>query len=208
MSQIITYAILFIALTINGCSLTPVSKQPKTNRIIHADFGKQSSSKAQTKLVLLVQRPQANVGYQSQAMMYMPTKHVLATYSNNQWAVPPDSMLQNIIISEIEASNYFKDVIPQAGIAHYDYKLVTQLIALRQEFWTSPSRVRMVFDASLVEPGSNQLIVSRRFNITENAPGNDPDSGAKAANKAAIKLSKRVSWLIRHSIDSLNELND
>lgn len=204
MKQIIKYAIILSAFMLNSCGLGPVKHEAKINRVIAGGFDPQASSQAQTNYVLLVQRPQANPAYQSQAMMYMPDRQVLKAFSKNQWSAPPASMLQNVIMSQIQASNYFKDVIPQAGIAHYDYKLVTQLIALRQEFWSSPSQIRLVFDASLVDPDSNQLLASRTFNIVENAPGNDPESGTDAANRAAVKLSERISWFVRQSINSLS----
>ena len=62
------------------------------------------------------------------------------------------------------------------------------LLALRHEFTSTPSQVRLVLRAELSDARTGVVFATRRFVTVEPAPSEDAYGGVQAANRAIAAL--------------------
>jgi cholesterol transport system auxiliary component len=179
-----------LLLLLAGCAVKspPVSTYVLT--IPPAVFAFQPS---QTNAVLLISAMTADPGYKTSQMIYLKEPAHLREYSRNAWVAPPAQMFMPLLIESIESKNYFRAVTAPPFAGHSDYRLDTRLILLQQEFLQPQSQVRCIVEALLTNNYTGRVIVSHRFQAVVPALGNNPASGAAAANQAAHLLSEEIA---------------
>ena len=83
-----------------------------------------------------------------------------------------------------------------------DLHLELRLLRLEQVFdddQASPSRLVLAVQATLTAPAQGRLLASRRFRLSEPAPGNAPGAAA-AANRALTRLARELrAFLAPHA---------
>lgn len=159
-----------------------------------------SAQAPRSKSVLLVSATAADPAYKTNNMIYVKTPGDLRNYSVNAWIAPPAQMLTPLIVERLEAKNYFRSVVSPPLMVHSDYRLDTHLIILQQEFYGRTSQVRCAVEAVLIRPASGRVVASRRFQVIEGAPENNPQSGAAAANRAALQISEEIAdFVVEHA---------
>lgn len=192
----------FILLAVLGllaaCALPGGGSGPAPNEyLLRADFSAGGNSEGP---VVAVARPRASAGYDSARMVYVREPNELRAYARNRWAGPPARMLEPLLVEALEATGAFGAVVgPGSGLGG-ELRLDTELVRLEQDFSRSPSRVRLALRAALVDSASGRVLLSRRFEAEEPAPGNDPESGAAAANRAVERvLSELADTVAEHA---------
>ena len=184
-----------------GCGLsTPVKLARVSTYTIASIKSPPTPRRSKTRLTLLIAQPVANAGYQSAKIVYVDVPYKLKTYANNEWIAPPADMLMPILAQQLRTKGYFHAVATSPFSGTANYRLNTQLLVLRQEFFRPISVVRLVMQVSLINNANNRIAASRRFQVLVSAPENNAYSGVLATNKAASILSRRVANFVVNSI--------
>jgi len=198
-TYIIAIAIL-ATLTACGSMLAPIKTPEVKQYTLNTPSSKTLTSRSTNKSIL-IPRPIANPGYETDKMIYSTTRHQLRSFAENRWTAPPADMLQSLIVQSLMNSRYFHAVAPTPSTGDTDFRLDTRLLRLKQEFTQGqPSRIKMAIFAELVNTETNKIIATKRFAATVIAPENNPYSGVIAANQATRQLLTQLTSFTARSI--------
>lgn len=150
--------------------------------------------------VLLVQPTRAAAGFDSPRILYRRETHRLDAFAYSEWAEPPARMLAPLLLDALEHTGAFRAVVVSTGAATADYRLDTELVQLLQDFSTTPSRVVLRLRATLVQESTRRVHAVRPFDVTLEAPSDDPAGGVVAANQAATRLVRDVAAFCAEAI--------
>jgi cholesterol transport system auxiliary component len=151
-------------------------------------------------LTLIVNPPRAAPGYDSTRLLYQRQPSQLAHFAHNEWVDTPAHMLAPLLVAALQRGGPWQAVVAAPSVASGDLRLETMLLRLHQDFSqargnghdnspdSAPSQVRFTLRATLVDSASHRVLAWREFDTTEPAPGNDPDSGVAAANRAVQRV--------------------
>lgn len=186
-------AVLTACLAAGACSLPTADSRPRPQQhLLVASFGEAEAAPAEAP-VLMVARPRAGAGFDSPAMRYLAEPTQLDSFARNQWAAAPADMLEPLLVDAMDATGAFRAVVDGGSGLRAGFRLDTEILRLQQEFFEDPSRVRLVLRATLVAAGSGEVLMARTFETTEEAPGDDPESGVAAANRAVNRLLAEIA---------------
>lgn len=193
-------AALALAPVLSACSLTPSRSTTELHRyLLSPDLSGASDPAPSDKripAVLLVNVPRAQAGFDSQRMVYLLRPHELRYYADNQWADQPARMLARLLTQALDRSGATRIVAQMPSAARGDYRLDADDLAIQQEFFSQPSRLRLTLRLQLVELPAQTVIATRPFDIVEAAPSDDAYGGVLAANQAVARLvADVVSWV-------------
>ncbi len=199
-----TASCLLLTLTVAGC-LSPRTDSTEIHTYqLSLDGG--PSEVRPGKLdspVLLVSQPQAEPGFETQRMVYVKRPYELEYYAVNQWADTPVRMFTPLMVQALNQDPTWRAVIPQPSSIRGDYRLDTHGFLIQQEFFQSPSRMRVMVQAQLVDLKESTILSTRAFEVVENAASENPYGGVQAANRAVAGLLDQIrSWLrqcVQHS---------
>ena len=188
-------SLFFLVITLSACSLSPV-KAPDVQRYRISRASLKSYRKQALDASILVSKPIANPGYQTDAMIYTKQPYHLQRFVKHKWVKPPSSMIQSMLVQSLRHSRIFRAVMTTPFVGITRYRLDTNLIELQQEFIRRPSKVRLVLQASVIDKKSRKIIASHRFGTVMTAPSEDPYGGVEATNRATAELMHQIiSWL-------------
>jgi cholesterol transport system auxiliary component len=176
-----------IPLLLNACG--PV-KSPTVHQYTLDAYSHQRMTNHPAKTCLLVTPPTATAGYETAAMQYMSASHTLGTFSQNAWIGPPANMLYPLLLQSLQASGSFHTVVSDLYSEQADYRLDTQLLTLRQNFLTKPSRLELTAKLTLTALSDNQPLASKIISIQIPCTADTPYGGVLAANQATTALTK------------------
>jgi len=152
--------------------------------------------------VLFMAPMRAAPGYDSTRMLYQRRPLELEAFAFHAWLVPPAQMLGPLLQRALLESGAFRVVLTAetaAGLAGatgtagpMHWRLHTELLRLQQDFSQRPSRIRLTVRAQLVDGRAREALAWREFDITVDAAGEDPVSGAAAAQAASQQLFDAV----------------
>lgn len=143
--------------------------------------------------VLAVDVPRAAPGYDSKRMVYLRRPQELEAFAFHEWVAAPAQMLTPLLVRAIQSGGAFRVVISSPTTAAVAWRLETELLRLHQDFTQQPSRVRLTLRAVMLDGVTRQALAWREFDIGVNAAGDDPVSGALAAQAAAQQLAQAVA---------------
>jgi cholesterol transport system auxiliary component len=149
------------------------------------------------RTTLVVSLPQAQAGYDTARMVYLKRPHELSYYAVNQWADTPARMLHPLLAQALERTGSFKAVVQTPSVVRGDYRLDVAGLALEQEFFDQPSRVRLSLRIQIVELKSLGVVGTREFEALEEAPSDDAYGGVIAANRAVGRILNEVANWVR-----------
>jgi cholesterol transport system auxiliary component len=185
---------------LTACVLSRPTEGPVHTYVLRIEEGAWAApppgDKRATHGILLVSQPQAEPGFDAARMVYLTRPHEVSYYAANQWVDTPARMMAPLLIYGLEQSRLWKTVIPMPSAVRGDYRLDTQDLVLQQEFFQSPSLIRMGLRLQLVGLRDHTVVGTRRFDVVETAPSEDAYGGVVAANRAVTKLLDQVTtWL-------------
>jgi cholesterol transport system auxiliary component len=192
--------LLFLpAMALAGCSIgLPERTAPRAYVLnpeipvkrVSANPGRKDSA------LLLVTQPKAQPGYDTPRMAYLLRPHEVSYYALNQWADTPGRMLVRLIAQAMERTDLWRAVVQAPNAIRADYRLDCDSLALEQEFFSNPSRVRLALRAQLIDIQQQSVMDANDFEIFEVAPTGDAYGGVIAANRAAAKLLEEMAaWV-------------
>ena len=181
-----------------GCTIFPEApNQPVRSYVITRDFaGDKWPSCTSPHGVLVVSLPQEQGGTNTSGIAYLLRPHEIRYYAYNQWAESPARLLMPLMVQAMEKTNCWRTVT-HAGVAvRDDFRLDSEILQWQQEFFSSPSLVRLSFRAQLVESQKREVIAARRFEIIEEAPSGDAYGAVIASNRAVNRLLGEIAeWI-------------
>ncbi|MFO1314358.1 MAG: ABC-type transport auxiliary lipoprotein family protein [Burkholderiales bacterium] len=161
-----------------------------------------AAAPAARPLVLEVATPRAAPGFDTAAMAYVRKAHVVDYYAVHRWVEPPAQMLAPLLVRALEDTRAFRAVVRDTTGVRADVRLDTELLRLQQSFAGRPSRAEVALRAQLVDVGSRRVVATRTIEVARDAPSDDPDGGAAAANAAvAHALGEVAAFAVTASAD-------
>ena len=137
---------------------------------------------------LAVGETRAWPGFDTPAMAYTRRANEIEYFARNRWAEPPAHMIAPQVAQALERSGAFRAVVRARSPAAAELRLHTELMRLLQDFRVQPSRVELALHAQLVDLRDGRVLAAQDFELTENAPSDDPYGGVVAANRALARL--------------------
>lgn len=205
--RLLRAAVLLLPAAVSACTLLP--KGGHENQTIFLLSGNRpgqertegsAPGRSPAPVTVLVNRPQAQPGFDTPRMAYLPQPREVRYYAFHVWADTPGRMLAPMVVEALEASGCCEMVLQMPGSVPGDIRLDIEDLALGQEFFFTPSVVRLSFRAILVRLRGREVIAARRFEAVEAAPSEDPRGGAAAAGNAARKVLGEISGWVARSI--------
>jgi cholesterol transport system auxiliary component len=183
----------------SGCTIFPEpSNQPVTSYLLTFDASPAQAwpSCASSVGTLLVNLPREHNGGNSNGIAYLLRPHELRYYSYNQWADSPARLLLPLLVQAMEQTHCWGTVAQAAVAVHGDYRLETTILQWQQEFFPSPSRVRITLRAQLIDIQKLDVAMARRFETVEEAPSSDAYGAVLASNRAINRLLGDIAeWI-------------
>lgn len=188
---------LFISLLmLSSCS--PIKTSVTHQYTLDIPSHKQTTHK-HLPYTLLISKPEAMAGYQTEQMLYVKTPFMLQPFSKNAWVSPPADMLYPVLVEHFQSSHAFRAITSSPYADKTDYRLDTQLLTFNQNFLNKPSILKFTAKIALTRVSDNHVIASRL--IIKNVPcsQNTPLGGVIAANQASEVFTKdALKFVIRH----------
>ncbi len=150
---------------------------------------------------VLISAPRAAAGYDSRQMIYVRQDYRLQYFADSQWVDTPARMFAPLMVTHLAAAGAFQAVYTGASAAA-DLRLDTEIVVLKQDFLTTPSRVRFVLRAHLIDGVSRRVIAARDIEATVASASEDPYGGVVAANGAVGKVLSQLSEFCAEGIEA------
>lgn len=180
-----------LTLCLTGCSLFSPVSSVETTYILNAR--ENVASATPTCQTLLVTLPQANQAYNTSRFAYVCAPYQIAYFSKNQWADTPPAMILPLLVQSLQNTGHYHAVVAAPYSDYSDLTLNTQIINIQQEFLQKPSQVRVTIRAILINSATERVIATKQFTVVVCAPGNNPKSGAIAANIAVAHIVTEIT---------------
>lgn len=148
-----------------------------------------------SKAILQVTEVKADAPFNTNKMYYSQAQYQINSYTLNQWATRPSSMLTQQIQEKLLASCIYGNVVNSEFMTTAKYRLNSQLLDYKQVMNGQSSSMKLSILVQLVDNTSNQVVRSKIFN---NEAAGDPTVGGyvKGANEVTQSfLNDLVTWL-------------
>ena len=178
---------------LGGCgALQPIKSEAINTYALDARFEPRAGQAVGT-LTLVVARPREGAGFDSARMAYMRRPHELEYFSRNQWVDDPGKMLAPLLVQAIEARGVFRAVTQTTGTVTGNLRLESEVVRLQQEFLAAPSSVHLTLRVQLIDVPGKRVVATREFDLSENAPSENPYGGVVAANRVVQRALTEVA---------------
>lgn len=190
--------VCLLAATLCACALGPAEQNTARTYLLNADIPVRkfsANSNRPDAVILLVNQPKAQVGFETARMAYRLRPYEVSYYAYNQWADTPARMFALLLTQTMEQSGLWDAVVQAPSRVKADYHLDCDGLVVEQQFF-SPSRVRVALRAQLIDHKRQSVIGTGNFEVLEAAPSEDAYGGVLAANRAAGKLlDELATWV-------------
>jgi cholesterol transport system auxiliary component len=136
--------------------------------------------------VLIVAKPRAAAGFDTDRIVYVREEHRLEPYADNQWIDAPQRMLGPLIADALARTGAFGAVLATPSPANGQWELDTEIVRLQHE--VGAQRVRFTLRATLVNRPLRTAVVSREFDAVAPTPATNPAGAVAAANVAVAEV--------------------
>lgn len=196
--MIVNQIVIIVALVCSQILLTACSAitMPVSNQYTLGLYSHQKIALKKTATSLLISKPEAMAGYQTEQMLYVKKPYELTAFTKNAWISSPANMLYPLIMLSIQRTGYFNAVASGPYVDKTDYRLDVQLIELRQNFLVKPSALVLVAKAVLSHVADTRVVSSRTFSERVPCPSDTPYGGVIAANRATQALTANLSAFV------------
>ena len=181
------------SLFLTACSpiQLPVSNQYKLELFSRHKLAEKKSNNS-----ILVSKPEAMAGYQTEQMLYVQKPFELNAFAHSAWISSPPNMLYPLIMQSLQRTGFFYAVASGPFVDKTDYRLDTQLIELQQNFLVKPSAMELVVKVVLTRVEDTRVVSSRTFTARVPCPADTPYGGVIAANNAMRAFTAQLSAFV------------
>lgn len=194
---------LLPTLGVVGCGsiLSPQSqRQVKTYELVDQslhDDNLPSCIPPKDNAILFVSPTRASVPYETYKMYYTAESYSLNYYAYSQWVVPAGELIHQNIIKKLVLSCSFKNVVTSTAIANANYRLVTNLVTIRQEINSAnnTANAHIIMSTELIDLETNKIVST--FVFDEKQPTDVSPAGyVEGVSKLITKYDNQlVDWL-------------
>lgn len=174
------YLLIAASLLFGGCALPVSPPQAEATHTLELRTQMSVASPLPAGRTLLVAPLTAAPGYGGPAMAYFSSAHELRYFANQRWVDRPARLIEQALLDGLSASG--ASVVAAGTGAQPDYRLVTDLVQLAQDFTSTPSRTRLVLRVQLVDVRERRLLGSETLRLEQLAASDDAAGGVVAAN--------------------------
>jgi cholesterol transport system auxiliary component len=193
MKRLLLVAVLFVA----GCSL-PVSRQAEdVTHTLTLTRGISVPSVLPADRTLTVAPLTAAPGYASPAMAYRASAHELRYFAHQRWVDRPARLIEQALVDGLSGAGV--PLVVAGSGAQPDFRLVTDLVALEQDFTVEPSRMRLVLRVQLVDVRARRLLAGDTLRFEQAATSDDAAGGVAAANALLERAVGEVAGFCRRA---------
>ncbi|HCO43514.1 ABC-type transport auxiliary lipoprotein family protein [Immundisolibacter sp.] len=186
------------AVLLAGCSL-PVTPPPAdTTHTLAVPASAPMPAALPAQATLQVALPTVAPGYAGAAIAYRTAPHELRYYARQRWVDRPARLLQQALLDGLAAGG--AQVMAPGSGARPDYRLLSNLVQLEQDFTTQPSRVRMTLRVQLVDVNQRRLLGGHTLRLEQVAASDDPAGGVAAANVLLQQAVQEVAEFCRRTV--------
>jgi cholesterol transport system auxiliary component len=178
-------ACLFEALS-PACVRVDVPRSPAQD--LYALDAEPSPARVAGRPAILVADTRAAPGLEGRGIVYVERAHEVRRYAKSAWVEPPARMLPPLLARALEQGGFR---VVRDGESGGHLRLETEIVQLRQEFLSRPSRVRFALRLRLLGAGGS-LLAEREIEAEEQAPSDDAYGGVVAANRAVSSVLEEV----------------
>ena len=198
MTQLRSAAVaLLAALLLGGCATALLSQADAPSSLLLEATPQVTPATRRTGHTLMVAAPEAQAGFDGQRIAYTRTPLTLDYYTQSEWADTPARMLSPLAVRTLEATGALRAVVSAPAPVPVELRLDLQLLRLQQEFFRTPSEVRLELRAKLFDVRRGQVLATRLIEKVAPAPSEDAYGGAQAASRAtAAALEELAAFVI------------
>ncbi len=144
-------------------------------------------------VVLAISQPQARPGFDTPQLIYTQQPHELNSFVSSRWADTPVRMLEPLLVQALQQTGSYRAVVPAQGAVRADIQLDTELIRLRHDFATRPSRVQLTLRAQLIDVRGERVLAAKQFDESEPATSDNAYGGVTAANRVLQRILEQLA---------------
>jgi ABC-type uncharacterized transport system auxiliary subunit len=145
--------------------------------------------------VLVIPPPEAGPAYDTVRMAYSEQHYQLAYFRDHEWAEPPTTMIQRLLVRTLERTGAFLAVLTTRDTGRSAYTLRAELETLVQDYTRPPPVLRLVIRVELIE-SDGSFVASREFPEDEPLQERTPHAGVVAANAALARALQGVARFV------------
>jgi len=196
--------LLMFLLSLQGCSFGPAEQSAPHTYLLNPNIAvkRLPANPARTAPpTLLVSAPRAQAGFDTPRMAYLLRPHEVSYYAVNHWVDTPSRMLLRLLAESMESTGLWRAVVQAPSTIRTEYRLDCDNLVLEQQFFWTPSRVRLALRAQMIDMNRQDVMSAHDFEVFEDAPSDDAYGGVVAANRAVAKLLGELAAWTGASID-------
>lgn len=199
----ITAALMAAALA--ACSVLPKGETVDTYRLPASSLPAAAVGKGTGKEVgwaLRVNAPYSGPLLDSTRIAVAPPGAPIGAFRGARWSDRAPLLLRDRLVDAFRDDGRVRAVSSDASRLHADLELDGDLRAFESEYRDGQPRVRILFEARLVQGGSRRILASRRFEVAEPAADASVGAAVAAFGQAGDRLARGVvDWTLQRSAD-------
>jgi cholesterol transport system auxiliary component len=193
--------LLSSVLLLAGCTSLPAPQTINPNTYVLNALPAMPAARTKHDIVLAVSMTQAQPGFDTAQIAYVQKPFELNYFATSRWIEPPAHMLTPLLMQALQQSGGFRAVVQTPGAVPADIRLDTELVQLRHNFETRPSRVELTLRATLIDMRGRRVIAAKQFDDAENAASEDAYGGVVAANRLLQRmLGELTNYCVNESV--------
>lgn len=189
---------LSIVLLLTGCALVSQPKSEPVQALLNK-VPDSLPSERQHNVTLLILPPETSAAYDTTRMAYSVRRYEIGYFRDNEWAEPPGQMLEDLLVSTLRGTGYFKAVVVSQAAERPTYQLRTTILELLQDHTVSPPVLRLALRIQLLGARDNPVAEHdiRRVQALERPT---PYAGVVAANDAMALALREVAQFVVETV--------
>jgi cholesterol transport system auxiliary component len=147
-------------------------------------------------LTLIIYPPRAASGFDSQRIVYVRESHQLEYFAQSEWVDTPARMLGPLLVTAAQKTGAFAAVVLASGTAAGDLRLTVDILQLKHNFQTTPSRVQLTLRTYLTDEKTRRVLAWKEFHAEAVARSDNAQGGVTAANQAVQEALTQVAQFL------------
>lgn len=188
-----------LGLLLAGCSMLPKSAPVDLYQLPSALPQPVASARRSVQLPqsLRVTRPAAGTLLAGQRIIVLPAGDRVSHYKGAQWSEPAPLLLRNRLLDALRSDGRLATLSSDDRMLQADFELDGELRAFQSIYRDGSPQVLLQLDLRLVQPATQRIVASRRFEQLQPASGSALPAVVSAFGQASDRLALQVvDWSV------------
>lgn len=152
---------------------------------------------------LRVTRPAAGTLLAGQRIIVLPAGDRVSHYKGAQWSEPAPLLLRNRLLDALRHDGRLATLSSDERMLQADFELDGELRAFQSVYQDGKPQVLLQLDLRLVQPATQRIVASRRFEQLQPASGSALPAVVSAFGQASDRLALQVvDWSVEQIADA------